>query len=299
MKYIIVSTAVTDETYQHGSLEPTVSLGGAGIYALAGVKIWTDEVILVTGVGSDFNRLHGKWFEDNQIITDHLFIKHEETPKTLVNYFEGGERKETPIFGNEHYRTMEATIDEIKRATHPEVKGIYIFKEADLEFWKAVLEIRKATGFKLMWEINANSANHSQIDNVKTIAEEIDIFSINISEAKTLLIKNDISDIISELFLWTTPFIFLRDGANGAYMIYGDEYVHISSVEQVNVVDATGGGNSSSAGVLYGLCEGFSAYEAGIIGSISASICIQQEGVPANLDYEVRKHANELLKNMR
>ena len=54
MKYIVASTAVTDEIhFADGKRVETVA-GGAGVYALCGIKLWSDDVMLVTGVGADF-----------------------------------------------------------------------------------------------------------------------------------------------------------------------------------------------------------------------------------------------------
>ncbi|MBP1996639.1 carbohydrate kinase family protein [Paenibacillus eucommiae] len=299
MKYVMVSTAVTDLTYPYGHTDPTAALGGAGTYALAGAKVWTDDVTLVTGVGADFAGAHGHWFETNEISMNHILVKDVHTPTTLIHYFKDGERKETSAFGSEHYRLMEAGTDDIQAALGPDVKGVYIFKEAILEYWQAVSSMKQAYGCTVLWEINADSAAYSQMDHVRKIAEMIDIFSINMTEARSLLNLHTVDEIVEQFRSWKTPLVFLRDGGRGAYMIARDEYVHVPPVQDVNVVDATGGGNSSSAGVLYGICEGYSLYDAGVIGSISASICLEQQGVPEFLDADLRKRANRLLENMR
>ena len=39
-------------------------------------------------------------------------------------------------------------------------------------------------------------------------------------------------------------------------MITPEEVVYVPTVDHVNVVDPTGGGNSSSGAVLYGWCSG-------------------------------------------
>ena len=57
-KFLVVSTAVTDDIlFPDGTIKKGVA-GGAGIYALAGMKIWTDDVMIVTGVGKDYFSLH-------------------------------------------------------------------------------------------------------------------------------------------------------------------------------------------------------------------------------------------------
>lgn len=62
MKYAVISAAVTDEIrFADGTVK--IVPGGAGIYALSGIKLWEDDVEIVTGVGEDYDSLHGKWYK--------------------------------------------------------------------------------------------------------------------------------------------------------------------------------------------------------------------------------------------
>ena len=78
MKYVIASTAVTDEIrFADGK---TVKIaGGAGIYALSGMKLWSDEVLLVTGVGRDFKDIYGEWYSKNNISMEGLIVNDENS----------------------------------------------------------------------------------------------------------------------------------------------------------------------------------------------------------------------------
>ena len=76
MKYIIASTAVTDEIHFVDGKRTEIVAGGAGVYALCGVKLWSDDVMLVTGVGTDFSGIYGEWYKNNNISMDGLMIKH-------------------------------------------------------------------------------------------------------------------------------------------------------------------------------------------------------------------------------
>ena len=67
MKYIIASTAVTDEIHFVDGKRTEIVAGGAGVYALCGVKLWSDDVMLVTGVGTDFSGIYGEWYKNNNI----------------------------------------------------------------------------------------------------------------------------------------------------------------------------------------------------------------------------------------
>ena len=72
MKYIIASTAVTDEIHFVDGKRTEIVAGGAGVYALCGVKLWSDDVMLVTGVGTDFSGIYGEWYKNNNISMDGL-----------------------------------------------------------------------------------------------------------------------------------------------------------------------------------------------------------------------------------
>ena len=69
MTLLVASTAVVDEITWAGENEPIAVLGGAGTYALAGIKVWQDDAILITGIGEDFLAEHGDWFARNGLST--------------------------------------------------------------------------------------------------------------------------------------------------------------------------------------------------------------------------------------
>lgn len=297
MDYIIASVAVTDEIhfFNHSGIEQ--SAGGAGIYAMAGIKVWNDNVRLVTGVGKDYMDDYGKWYRKNNLSMDGLIVKDEKTPHTVIEYFEDGERKETSLYGESHFRNMEVTPEELEPYFNT-AKGIYIFKNTDREFWGKVLPMHRGTKAKIMWEISSDAAASDKKSEVKAIAENLDVFSINKTEAFHLLDVNNVQDAIDEFKSWKTPFIFFRQGKQGAYLIAGSEAVLAESVKDLNVVDDTGGGNSSSGAVLCGYCEQKDLRTIGLMGSISAAICISQYGVPEKMDSKLRQKAEALLKEM-
>jgi sugar/nucleoside kinase (ribokinase family) len=63
-------------------------------------------------------------------------------------------------------------------------------------------------------------------------------------------------------------------------------------------VDTTGGGNSSSAAVLYAYCEGYEPKMAAAMGSAAAAVIISQFGVPDIMDETTTKNAMEAAKRL-
>lgn len=98
MDYIIASTVVTDEIRFADKKTVEKKAGGAGIYALCGIRLWCDSVMPVTGVGKDYAEMFGEWYKKNHISMDDLIQKDEKTPYNVIQYFEDGERSETALY---------------------------------------------------------------------------------------------------------------------------------------------------------------------------------------------------------
>lgn len=298
MDFIVASTSVTDEIrFADGKTVKKVA-GGAGIYALCGIKLWSDCVMPVTGVGQDYKSLYGVWYEKNGISMDGLIIKDDKTPYNVIQYFEDGERSETPLYGAEHYKKIEVTPKELEPYIQTS-KGVYIFKNSGHDFWDQLLPALEHRTGTVMWEIANDSTCLECMEEVKKIAEKIDIFSINLTESCHLFGVNTLDEVIGRFRQWRTGMIFLRQGSKGAVMITPKEVAFVPAVKDVKVVDPTGGGNSSSGAVLYGYCNGYSPRECGIMGSIAAAMCLEQFGVPEWIHKDRRKKAHHMLEEMK
>lgn len=282
-EYVVVSTAVIDDIWSCDHRHAGCYLGGAGIYALSGLGVWTDSAVLVTGVGGDFLENHGEWFARNRLSTQGLLPRCGPTPVTTVRYQTDESRMETPRFGWEHYEKMEATPEEILSFVYRETKGVYVFQKIPDGYWEPLLAAKKKLGFALEWEINGDVATPAWGSRVRQIAEQCDVFSLNLKEAGCLLGLTELSSILAELTWWRVPLIYLRLGSHGAALIRDGTYIRVPSVPGVKVVDPTGAGNASSAAVLYGYCNQESDLACGRMAAFSAARCISQYGPPENL----------------
>lgn len=289
MEYVVVSAAVTDEIHFADGRVKIVP-GGAGIYALAGIKLWEDDVKIVTGIGKDYKELHGKWYAENTLSTAGLTVKDEHSPYTVIRYFADGEREEIPKYGLEHFQKLETTAKELE----PYLKkadGVYIFKNTEPIFWEEVLKLERNPSGKIMWEIAADAAFPENEEKVREIASQMNAFSINLTEASNLFGISDKNAIIKKLQSWKIELVFLRQGAKGAVMISPQEIVEVPSETDVNVIDPTGGGNSSTGAVLCGTVNHYSPKICGKMGSLSAAMCISQYGIPKKITKGMRKEA--------
>lgn len=301
MDFIAASTSVTDEIRFADKKTVKRVAGGAGIYALCGIRLWSGCVMPVTGVGRDYDSLYGPWYRRNGVSMEGLIPKDDKTPYNIIRYFDDGERSETPLYGLEHYKKIEVTPQDLE-PYFKTAKGIYLFRNSSRDFWKQMLPMLEDRKASVMWEIANDSTCPECLEDVRSIAEHVDLFSINLTESCQLFGVNTLDEVIARFRSWAgkgVKMIFLRQGARGAVMITSESVSFVPPVEGVDVIDPTGGGNSSSGAVLYGYCSGYSPRECGMMGSISAAMCLEQFGIPEWIDENRREEAHRLLETMK
>lgn len=294
MKYIIGSSVETDEVHLPDGRVMRNMPGGAGFYALAGLKVWSDDVIIAGGIGPEYMNRHHAWYEQNGVTADGLAVRFDVTPTTIITYFPGGDRTDVPNVGLDVFRQLDPTPAEIERFCGEDTRGVYLFKHLDREFLDAMIELKHKYGFSLMWEISEDAAIPENLEVIKQYLPEIDVFSINKKEACQLFASSDAEEV-AELLLAASPnWVFYRQGSRGAYMLADGKKHFCPSVPNADVQDPTGGGNSSSAAVLYAFCEGVPPRRAGIMGSVAAARIIAQYGPPMTYTPADRATAEQL-----
>mgnify|MGYP005853706761 CR=1 FL=1 len=281
--YVAVANIIGDDLSLPNGTQRRGILGGAGTYAAAGMRIWSDHVGIVSGVGEDFEDMYGSWFDQNQIAKLGLHVRAPNTPRSWINYKSADERTEVPQFGTEHFKLMEPTIDDIP-TSYLGARGIYFFRDTDSEYWNKVFEIKGKHHFTTVWEIHAGAANAENWDRVSTILSRIELFSINLAEATQLCGLTEPIRIIEKLLSTGIKGVALRSGSLGTIIAspYG---VWRIAAYQTQVTDVTGAGNAFTGGFLVGYCESNSNIAiAGQYGAVSASFILEQHGPPSRID---------------
>lgn len=292
MKFLVLSTTVTDIIFLHGSSVPIEAMGGAGSYALAGMKVWEDDVGIVARVGADYGSAYEAWYRRNSISMEGLKVVDARTPRNIVRYREDGERSETPEFGKDHYRAMYPAPEDLEPHCGG-LEGVYVFRGAEESFWKGFLDLKARKGFRTMWEIGSTSAVAANLARIIEICGSVEVLSINMQEARTLLSARTRDEVAEKFGNWPCA-VFLRDGAAGSSVLRAGNSVSVASVPGAIVIDQTGGGNSSSGGAFVGFCNGLPDRECAAMGNISAAFCIAQHGVPGHIGPESRSRAERL-----
>ncbi len=295
MKTIIVSTLVQDKiTLANGEFAGDYP-GGAGLYAFCGAALFEEESLLLCGVGKDYKKLFGEWFQKNKFSEEGLLVKDEHTAISEVRYLQDGERNETPVLGSQHYKSLEATPSDLENIC-ADANAVYIFKDFGEDgFWEDILRLREKHKFSLLWELNADITTKEHCEKVKQIAQHVDVLSLNQKEALQMLDCTCVNEGARKLQEFGVPAVYLRCGKKGALYITKDTIHESPSVQVEDVVDVTGAGNASSAAVLCGYARGYEPSVCAKMGSVAAAFCIAQYGPP--LDFEKsRLQAQKIMK---
>lgn len=280
MEYVIATTPTTDVVHLPNGTVMKNQPGSAGFYALAGIRLFTDRVTICGGIGPEYLPRHGQWYRDNNVSSEGLVLRSEVSPTTVIHYYPDGSRTDEPNIGLEQFRALDPTPDEVFSCCDADTKGVYVFSDLDRDRLDALIGGKLRFGYRLMWEMAEDACKQANIDVVESYLKDIDVFSINRTEAKMLYGTTDEAVAEARLAQASPNWVFFRRGAQGAHMLAGGEVYDCPSVADAPVVDATGGGNSSSGAVLYALCEGYGPQMAGCMGSAAAAAIIAQYGVP-------------------
>ena len=297
MKYIVMSIVQWDSIFEPGGKIVNDVSGGAGVYALSGMKIWTDAVGIVSGVGADYLSAFGSWYKRNQISTEGLSVLDPHSPRNMIRYKTDDDRLEISLYGREHFRKLEPQPRDLIPFLSC-VEGVYIFQNARPSFWDQIRDLKKRYGFRIMWEISSDAAKEENLDRIRMALSPEDIFSINRTEMARLSGADSVQETISFFLETFCCSGFLRDGKMGSYVISNGQCCFIPSCRNINVVDPTGGGNSSTGGAFIGFCKNLSLERIGAMANVSAAICIEQFGVPPRIDSACRMRAKELMNEI-
>lgn len=291
MEYVIATTVSTDEVHLADGTVVEHQPGSAGFYALAGVRVFTDQVEICGGIGPEYLARHAQWYQENGVSTQGLTVRSEVSPTTVIHYFPDGSRTDEPNVGLEEFRALDPSLEEVFRCCDQNTKGVYVFKDLDRDYLDGLIGGKLRFGYKLMWEISEDACKPENIDVIESYLKDIDVFSINRGEAKLLYGVEHEEEAEARLANASPNWVFFRRGSEGAHMLSGGRVWDCPSARDITVVDTTGGGNSSSGAVLYACCEGYEPRMAGCMGSAAAAEIIQQFGVPRHFTGELTARA--------
>jgi len=257
-------------------------LGGGGPQTTFGMRLWTEQVGLVAGVGTDLPEEAQAWLAQAGIDTAGLRLNADWPTLRAWQLYEADGRR-TQI-----WRTPESavavqlghafaqippsyqTAQGFHAGVHPEEPDEAEFIQA-LRQHGAVVSVetyRHASRLLNPAELHrAVSAGH--------------IFSPNLLEVETMVGAGEPQELVRRLIEAGAEIVALRLGEDGALIQRADsgEMWHIPAYP-TTAVDPTGAGNAFCGGFLAGWVHHQDICLAGVCGAVSASFLVEQVGLP-------------------
>ena len=278
---VAFSHIIIDDLREADGRERLGLLGGAGTYAVAGMRLVSDRVGIRSGVGADFASSHGRWYTRNEIDGAGLEIRGAQTPRSWVVYQREDARTETPQFGMAHFEQMAPRVADLPRS-YQQARGWYIFCDDEAEFWREVFESRGENGNTVLWELHEGAAQAERWPAVARILEQVDIVSLNRAEGRSLCGVAEPRAMLARLLETGVGVVALRLGAAGALVASASGNWHIPAYP-ATLQDPTGAGNAFSGALLAGSALGEGLVSAACGAGAAASFMIEQHGPPPDL----------------
>jgi sugar/nucleoside kinase (ribokinase family) len=274
-------------------------IGGGGLYAAIGMRLWSRETLLISAVGQDFELDSLAPFG---LDSSGLFITDLPTPRAWQLFEEDGQR--TQIFRVPH----EAWYAQLVLPPSPQsipagLKAAHFIGRGDAREEEMILALKEA-GVCLSSEpiIDETMTPDEQTSLLRCLAH-FEIFAPSTAELPLLVGQQPIEAQIRALAALGPQVVTVRQGAAGSivYDREADRFWRVPAA-QASVVDVTGAGNAYCGGFLVGWLETGDARRSATMAAVSAAIVIEQIGPPLVDDQimaSARRRAEQVMDHIQ
>lgn len=253
-------------------------LGGAGLYAAVGMRLWTPDVTLISAVGHDFDtqslRAHG--LDDSGLQTTEF-----PTPRAWQLFEEDGRR--TQIFRVPDEAVQAQLVQAPLSWPLPSgIEAVHYMLRGSSDEEKMVLSLARQKGLCLSAEpiVDADTtAEERQV--ILRCLPHFELFSPDEEGAALLVGERSPQEQLRRLAALGPRLVALRQGAAGS-LVYECESDVIWRVPAApaTVVDITGAGNAYCGGLLVGWNKFGEVRRAAAMATVGAAMTIEQVGPP-------------------
>lgn len=274
-------------------------LGGGGLYAAIGMRLWSRDVVLISAVGQDFeiNSLEPFGLNGSGILVTDL-----PTPRAWQLFEEDGRR--TQIFRvPDEVWYEQLVLPPSAKTIPPALQAAHFIGRGDPNEEKWVLALKEA-GVRLSAEpIVDESMTADEGASLKRCLKHFELFSPGDSEIKVLVGHLPVKEQLRALAAYGPRVVALRQGPAGSIVYHkeADQFWRVPAAK-ANVVDVTGAGNAYCGGLLTGWIETGDARQAAAQASVSAAMSIEQVGPPTideTIMSSARRRAEKTLTKIR
>jgi sugar/nucleoside kinase (ribokinase family) len=308
----VAFTLIIDDIVFPDGTSSMAQLGGGGPQTLWGfqtINMIMDKgranLGLSAGVGSDLPSSAVAWLESINCST--IGLKQHPTRGTprawQVFEYDGKRTQIWRVTDDEELIDMLRpasfkSLPEQLRTSHSYHIGVHP-QHPPVELLKELRRAARAKGGLLSVEPYTSTERPLNPKEINALIQHCDVFSPNQLEAESILGYSGSHDMLDLLFSHTDSdgpeVIVIRRGELGVLSSSRasshKEYLVLPAVEDVNVVDVTGCGNSFCGGFLASYTNSRSLMDACAWGSVAASFMAEEQGVPRTRIEDLRERA--------
>jgi sugar/nucleoside kinase (ribokinase family) len=252
-------------------------VGGGGLYAAVGMRLWSRDTSLISAVGHDFELESLAPFG---LDSSGLFVTDLPTPRAWQLFEEDGQR--TQIFRVPHEAWHAQLVLPPSPQTIPAgLKAAHFIGRGDVHEEEMILALREAGVCLSSEPIIDETMTPAERTSLLRCLAHFEIFAPSTAELPILVGQQPVEEQLRALAALGPRVVTLRQGAAGS-IVYErelDRFWRVPAAE-ASVVDVTGAGNAYCGGFLVGWLESSDARRAAAMAAVSAAITIEQIGPP-------------------
>ena len=253
------------------------TLGGGGLYAACGMRLWRQDAVVCAAVGKDFaaSSLNAHGFDGSGLVVTDL-----PTPRAWQVLEEDGRRTQVPRVSREDWFSQLVRVP-LAQPIPPDLKAIHFLGRGDApeeNFVKALADAGVAISAEPLID---DKNTPDEIDVLKRCLPFFELFSPDEFGLKVLVGDKPVQEQLRALAELGPKVVALRQGKDGA-LVYERESDTLWRVPAApaDVVDVTGAGNAFCGGLLVGWLETQDIRQSAAQASVSAAYALEQVGPP-------------------
>ena len=213
------------------------------------------------------------------------------TGKCMVMVTEDAERTMNTYLGiTSDFSEKDLHLDDLKESEYLYIEGYLVTSDVSRNAAIRARQVARQNGVKTAFTFSDPAMVSYFKDGVsEIIGDGVDVLFCNEEEASIYTGKEALDDAISDLAKIANKVVVTR-GSKGAKVVTGDKSVDIE-VSKVKAIDTNGAGDMFAGAFMFGLTQGFSDRDAGLLASEAAARIVSTFG--ARLEKEVQE---DLLK---
>lgn len=287
--YVTLSNLIIDDIVLPDGRTFMNTLGGAGLHALVGMRLWSDALGYAAVAGTDLGEAHRQALARFGVDLQGLLVRDGYRTARAWQVFEPDERR-IEVFRTdlEAFERHKITVEELPGA-YRRARGMHIQWGSLREIADAIGALRRANPDMVF--VLETGPDHLQQppDAFEAVLPQLSLFSPDVAEAEAITGRTDPAEMCRVLLDWGAPLVALRMGEKGSLVMGDNGAAWRLPAPPTTIVDVTGAGNAYCGGFLTGLGDGSSSnffpnglspLEAGLRAAVSASFALEQFGLP-------------------